>query len=368
MTMEEKKPVNVEELAGKVDVLAKYLVDQEKRRAEPSLETGKGDDDDDGGGRRQRSRRSGGNPLLQIVVISAIVAGVVVMIMSSMGFLPFVRKVDDIKNIQGIIATIDKNKADLSATVEGLRVVVNNIPNTVATQVNTVMAQTVNQINAQIKTVADQMNSFSASVTAVSASVTAVDKKVMDNINALQVKIDTLTKISTDLQTANVNAQTNIKTLQETVTALKKTVDGLTSGEEAIALPDTVTAEVVSSSTIDDAEDYTITVTLNNTTKAKILDAVLELTLTPKSTGYLGIVDRNLVALDWKSGRPMLDAWDETYKPTLEGTPPAVTKRITFTSDEFDLSIGETVLKFYLTMAYTSVETTRWTTEVFVDY
>ena len=220
---EGKKPINVEELAGKVDVLAKYLLDQEKRRAEePPLKTGRGDDDDDdGGGRRQRSRRSGGNPLLQIGVISAIVSAVVIMIMSSMGVLPFVSRTDFTKNVQGIIATIDKNKADLSATVEGLRVAVNNIPATVTNQVNTAvntaMGQTVNQINAQIKALNDQITGVANIQTQTKADtanlVTKVDALTKSTTD-LSAKVDGLTTKVTTLQTQATDYETRIKVLE----------------------------------------------------------------------------------------------------------------------------------------------------------
>jgi len=219
MTTENQKPLTLDEVAGKVDVLAKYMLDQEKRRAEPPLDTGKGDDDDDGGNRRQRSMRSGSSPLPQIAIISSVVAAVVVMAMSSMGILPFVSKADFTKNVQGIIVTIDKNKTDLSATVEGLRVAVNNIPNTVATQVNTVMGQTVSQFNAQVKSVGDQANN----------SIASIDKRVSDSVTATQTsatatqaKVDSLTKLITDLQTANATNLTTIKTLTDRITALEK--------------------------------------------------------------------------------------------------------------------------------------------------
>lgn len=288
-TEEEKKALTVEELAAKGDSVAKYIVENEARRRreeEPPLRTDRGndDDDDDGRGRRQ-SRRSGGggNPLIQIGVISAIVAAVVMMVMSSMGLLPFVSKADFTKNVQGIIATIDKNKMDLSATVEGLRVAVNNIPNTVTTQVNNVMSQTVNQFNAQVKTVTDQYNPLAA-------SVSAIDKKTTDNNMALQTKIDALTKTESDQQKVltdqKIANDATIKALQDRIVALEaKTITPPTVAKS-------VTAKIKQmSSALLPINDTTLSagikVTLTNNTNVAVEDIILEIAVaTDVITGY----------------------------------------------------------------------------------
>jgi len=260
---------------------------------------------------------------IQTIVISVVVAILVFMGMGILGFGNFVTKKGFTANMQGIVTTLDKAKADLATSKTAVDNAVAGITDKVNTQVNSSIASVINQINSNITSISSKIDSVQVQVqTAISNSTNALSKSesVVSSITNINASINS---IKADIG----NLQASLTTLNNTITAL--TVRVKTLEDEQVATPTSPTDLLTFTVNTISNMPVTMTISANNTVYSgtwqliiknntnKVVDQLV------LGVGIISATGTPFPTATWVSGYPQLISnggsvlW--TYQPSGAG-------------------------------------------------
>lgn len=292
---------------------------------------------------RGLSNMNRGGDIPKTVIISSIVTIIVLALVTFAGGMGFVTKNDFTANMVGVTDILDQAKVDLATAKSEVVIAVQGIPSIVTNQIGSAVTQVTSQWSKEISLLSDSMTTLGkqsqVNVSAISELTANIESANLE-IVGLQDKVTVLESVVAEYEERIEELEgrlTGSGTLAEEVT----TIWTLSSYTNVTSIGVDVTSYPYR---IEEEGDYGITLALFNNTAATINNVIATVSFTPRRNDRIIVDDRDIYLYSYGSSI----RWNVDVEVRSDGT----CRRITFTSERFDLLSTDLSLEMDFTLEY----------------